>query len=68
MASDLDERRSVVAWLLDRREQYPQSSGTYDAISQLAGTIARGDHAKSAEHGELDDLFPHVERMMRTAP
>lgn len=50
-------RRAVVAFILDRREQYQPSSGSYNALSDLADEIREGRDVDAYEHGELDDLL-----------
>lgn len=56
---------AIVAWVWDRREQYLPSSGSYEAISQIMGGLARGSHVEAWKHGELDDLKKDAERVMR---
>lgn len=45
-----------VAWLLDRREQYKPSSGTYAAFDELVKLAADNAPIEAWKHGELDDL------------
>lgn len=64
MSDALDERRAVLAWLLDRAEQYPNSSKYRCVFDELIGDIADGEHVISWDCGELDDLKPRVLRLM----
>lgn len=53
----------VAAYLLDRREQYRPSTGTYEALSQVLAGLLRGDHVEAWKHGELDDLKSEIRKM-----
>jgi hypothetical protein len=54
--------KAVLAYLLDRREQYPNDSGTYHAITELIDGLAREDHLVAYAHGEYDDLLSDLTR------
>jgi len=47
----------IVAYLVDRREQYDVSSGIYHAIGELIAGIQRGEHEAAHAHGEYDDIL-----------
>jgi hypothetical protein len=47
----------VIAYLLDRREQYDESSGIYHAIGELIDGIIEGEHETAHAHGDYDDLL-----------
>jgi hypothetical protein len=51
------ERDILVAYLVDRREQYTAASGIYCAIGELIVGIQRGDHDVAHAHGEYDDIL-----------
>lgn len=62
IAAAVDTARSeardvALAYLLDRRAQYQESSGTYAAIEELISGIARADHEAAHAHGEYDDIL-----------
>ena len=42
-------------FLLDRAEQYDQSSGIYDALVQVGAALILGEAIERADRGELDD-------------
>jgi hypothetical protein len=62
--SPTHERRAVVSFLLDRVEQYSNSSGYRALFDELIGDIAEGRHVQCWTAGEYDDLARRVDRIM----
>ena len=60
-------RDVIIAYLVVRRERYPQSSGTYCAIEELIAGLARGDDEEAHKHGEFDDILCDRSRWPWTA-
>jgi hypothetical protein len=61
-----DERYATVAYLLDRAEQYTNSSGYRALFDELVGGIADGEHAVSLREGEYDDMRKQLDRIFAT--
>ena len=61
----MSEQR-VIAFLLDRAEQYDQSSGYRAFVAELVRGIARGEHHDAWNHGEYDDLKKRVRLIMKS--
>lgn len=64
-ATTLHERESVIAYLLDRAEQYDNNSGYRALFDDLVQELAEGRHADCRAAGEYDDLHPRVARIIR---
>lgn len=56
--------RATVAYLLDRAEQYDNSSGYRALFDELIDGIAKREHISNAETGEYDDLAKNVDRIL----
>jgi hypothetical protein len=52
-----EERFAAAAWVLDRAEQYDNSSAVRAIFDGIVGGLANGEHIKAYQHGELDDLL-----------
>jgi hypothetical protein len=61
-----NERFATVAYLLDRAEQYSNSSGYRALFDELVGGIAEGEHAVSLREGEYDDMRKRLDRIFAT--
>jgi chromosome segregation ATPase len=61
-----NERLATVAYLLDRAEQYSNSSGYRALFDELVGDIAEGEHAVSLREGEYDDMRKRLDRIFAT--
>lgn len=46
----------VAAWLIDRAEQYAESSCCRAVFDELIGGLRNGDPEDAQAHGELDDI------------
>jgi len=63
-AGALHQRRIDAAHAFDRCEQYQQSSGCYEAVNQVAISIARGAANEADQHGEFEpELMARVDRI-----
>lgn len=62
--SDPTSREIVLAWLLDRREQYEPSSGTFSAFDELIHEFSEGDDIERYSRAELDDLIPKARQIL----
>ena len=63
-AGALYQRRIDAAHAFDRCEQYQQSSGCYEAVNQVAISIARGAANEADQHGEFEpELMARVDRI-----
>ena len=62
------ETRIIMAYLLDRVEQFQSGSGYYAFVGDLVGALADGEHLASWRAGELDDLTERVESIIRKRP
>jgi hypothetical protein len=60
------QRWATVAWLLDRAEQYDNSSATRAAFDELVQDVADWRHVQLADAGEYDDMKPRVDRILNT--
>lgn len=58
------QRRITAAHVFDRAEQYEHSSGIYEALTQVAASIAEGDAEEADRHGEFEpELLARVDRI-----
>ncbi len=62
------QTRIVMAYLLDRAEQYRPDSGYQTFIGDLVGALADGEHIAAYRAGELDDLKERVDNISRKRP
>ena len=53
---------AVAAYIIDRGEQYDQSSGIASALPEVAFALLRGEHTKALAHGELDDIIERLRK------
>lgn len=58
------QRWATVAWLLDRAEQYDNSSGYRALFDELVQDVAEWRHVQCAEAGEYDDMKKRVDRIL----
>lgn len=65
-AAQRRERESTIAFLLDRAEQYDNSSGHRALFDELVQGIAEGRHVQCCAAGEYDDLYLRVQRIMES--
>lgn len=56
--------RATIAYLLDRAENYSNSSGYRALFDELVEGFAERRHVQCAEAGEYDDLWPRVDRIV----
>jgi len=67
-AGALHQRRIDAAHAFDRCEQYQESSGCYEAVNQVAISIARGSANEADQHGEFEpELMARVDRIAARA-
>jgi hypothetical protein len=52
--------RAAAAYVLDRAEQYNNSSGVRAMLEEIAEGLRTGQHREAAAHGELDDLIARM--------
>ena len=58
------QRRIDAAHAFDRAEQYDHSSGIYDALTQVAASLAEGAAEEADQHGEFEpELMARVDRI-----
>jgi len=62
----MSERRALMAYLIDRQEQYEPSHHMQARIGEWLGEIAEGQHVASWEHGEYDDLKDRVNGIIKS--
>lgn len=60
----IDERKAIIGYLLDRAEQYSNSSGYKAFIEELVADIASIRHVECYEAGEYDDMKERIDRIM----
>ena len=58
------ERIATIAFLLDRKEQYHNSSGYHAFVEELIRDLASGWHINQLDVGEYDDLMSAVRRIL----
>lgn len=56
------ERLVIVAWIVDRSEQYRLDSGCRVALEDIAAGLRNCDHIAAWDHGEPDDLIREESR------
>ena len=57
------QQRATIAFLLDRSEQYDNSSGYRALFDELVEGIAEWRHVQCADAGEYDDMKERIDRI-----
>lgn len=59
------ERRAIIAYLIDRQEQFEPSHYMQARVGEWLREIANGEHVDAWHHGEYDDLKGRVDGIMK---
>jgi len=65
---DRDAAIAVVAYIIDRAEQYSPSHGYQTGFIDIAKAIANDEHLHAWHAGELDDLIERAESLRKKPP
>lgn len=58
------ERMALMAYIIDRQAQFEDSHFMQARIADWLGDIAQGQHLRSWEHGEYDDLKDRIKKII----
>lgn len=59
------ERLAAIAFVLDRVQQFPASSGTRSFAAELVRGLAEGRHVECARSGEYDGLRSRAQQLVK---